>query len=202
MGLFDLFNSNKRSDGSSPEVPVSPPPEPPLLYAEIPLEHTHRCADHIFEFAKIEIDGRNVGIDEAVELYYSSPDRIFVWSFETDDLSFTPYKKTYVVSSRGYELGEVSYSKYNPHHVEMINRLLNNNAIVKSKAIMKRSKWFALSEDEYKQYVKDDPYNRGWAAWAGGSPEINIYLYFKKGSVSLEGVSAQYDMPLPEDFDL
>lgn len=182
------------------------PPEekkPLLLFAEMDLHRTGGCRRDLHRRAVVFDYERqvNISFEEAIELYYNSPDRFFKWSVSIEPITLQRVKKTYQVFGDGVLLGEVNQSRYDNSSVRLLDALLYVGKVDHLRCEIKDTEYFYLTEEEYTELVVADPYNRGFPKWsADTSPKIKLFVYFEDGAVDLSQYGTELSIPDPEDF--
>ena len=196
MGILNLFRQKPT---------VEPPKEkrPKLLFAETNLHRTGGCLRDLHRRAVVFDYERqiNISFEEAVALYYGSPDRFFKWSFSVGSVSLERIAKTYNVYGDGLLLGEVEYSRYNDNSVRLLDALTYIGKVERLRCEIKDTEYFYLTEDEYNELVTSDPYNRGFPEWSANTkPKIDLFVYFEDGVVDLSQYGTEPSLPDPDDF--
>lgn len=196
MGIFDIFK---------PKAPPPPEPQKPLLlFAEMDLVKTRGCLGELHRRSVVFDYFRqtNISFEEAIELYYNSPDRFFKWSVSIEPITLQRVKKTYQVFGDGVLLGEVSQSRYSDYSVRLLDALLYINKVDHLRCEIKDTEYFYLTEEEYRELVVADPYNRGFPAWSANiNPKIKLLVYFEDGVVDLSQYGTEPSFPDPKDFE-
>lgn len=188
---------------------LKPKPRPPeekkplLLFAEMDLHRTGGCRRDLHRRAVVFDYERqlNISFEEAIALYYGSPDRFFKWSFQVGSVSLERIAKTYQVYGDGLLLGEVEYSRYNDSSVRLLDALTYIGKIERLRCEVKDAEYFYLTEDEYHELVASDPYNRGFPKWAADAkPKIKLFVYFEDGVVDLSEYNTEVGSLDPDDY--
>lgn len=198
MGIFNFFKKakiepteNKRREApatKSPEkilsVKDTPIPEeialPPLgpFISEYFIHTTSKIEEYLLSIVEIHDGDSLIDFHTAIERYYNDPKVYFPWEFHFKTVRIEQNGNDWIVYGDEHEVGRIpTLGKDELDHLT-ISEIMEKFTIDHLDCDIRLDKYFRLSEAQYKQFVKEDKYNRGFASWTK-RPQAKLIVYYK-----------------------
>lgn len=198
MGIFDFFKKpkDKKAESIPQKVPAAPPVKeaappkevppseefhlPPLgpYISEFYIHTTSKIVDYLLSIVEIHDGDELIDFPTAIERYYSDPKIYFPWEFHFKTVRIESKDKEWVILGDDHIVGWVPKLAKDELESFSIDEIMERFTIDHMDCDIKLDRYFRLSEAQYKQYVKEDKYNRGFASWAG-KPKAKLLVYYK-----------------------